>query len=473
MKHVFLSPHFDDAIGSCGGLIKRLTDAGACVEVQTIMSGISWTHIPKVLTRKIENIRACRALGAKYQDAGFMDAVFRKKFYPKKSIIFDGKPLREEKFIAAIADWLKKHVHPSDTIYAPSGLGNHVDHRIVCEAAKMLPNRIIFYEEFYYDWRDNESMEGYEKIDLSPSEISDKIRVFKKYRKEIRSLFRSEEKAEWYFSEFHPFEKYSEKPYVPQLIVTFTSFPARMPAIHKVVETILVNTKKPDRIVLYLAGSQFPNGIGEYKLHKEVEVRWTENDIRSYKKLVPALRDFPNDILITIDDDILYYPDLIERLLRCHKKYPDAVSAERCRRIRKDSTGNPLPYDKWRLYKLKRCILYGKYPKFRNMATTGGGTLFPPNILYQDAMREDLFTTLASTNDDLWFWAMTVLAGHKTAVAGPNRLLNEIEGSQEESLRSVNTSEKRQGLGLNDKAIAALMEHYPQLLETLRKVKEF
>jgi hypothetical protein len=39
MAHLFLSPHMDDAVLSCGGLIYQLTQAGEAVTVISVMAG--------------------------------------------------------------------------------------------------------------------------------------------------------------------------------------------------------------------------------------------------------------------------------------------------------------------------------------------------------------------------------------------------------------------------------------------------
>ena len=106
--------------------------------------------------------------------------------------------------------------------------------------------------------------------------------------------------------------------------------------------------------VLYLATDEFPRR--EEDLPRELlalrserfEIRWTTN-IRSYKKLIPALKDFPDDIIITFDDDLLFRPELVERLLIGYKKYPALIQCHRITNISFDEAGNVktshIPYD--------------------------------------------------------------------------------------------------------------------------------
>ena len=92
-----------------------------------------------------------------------------------------------------------------------------------------------------------------------------------------------------------------------KVIVSLTTFPARINFVHKTISALLNQTFKPDSVVLWLAEEQFPDKkIPETLLNLQkygLEVRWCE-DIRSFKKLVPSLREFPNDIIVTADDDI-------------------------------------------------------------------------------------------------------------------------------------------------------------------------
>jgi DNA-binding transcriptional LysR family regulator len=103
-------------------------------------------------------------------------------------------------------------------------------------------------------------------------------------------------------------------------IVSLTSFPARADIVPQTIQSLLAQRPAPDLVVLYLAESQFPGKKlppALTRLAKEsnnFEIRWTQ-DTRSYKKLIPALRDFPDDIIITADDDVIYPTDWFARLI--------------------------------------------------------------------------------------------------------------------------------------------------------------
>ena len=125
-----------------------------------------------------------------------------------------------------------------------------------------------------------------------------------------------------------------------QIIVSLTSFPQALPFCFQAIRSILEGSVLQDKIVLYLTAQQFPSGkIPSYledllTLNTFFEVRFYNQVIRSYTKLIPAIQDFPNDIIITIDDDVRYHKNMLKHLLSRHKKHPNAIIGHRIRRIK-------------------------------------------------------------------------------------------------------------------------------------------
>ena len=487
---VFLSPHFDDAIGSCGGVIRRLVAAGHPVKIITVMtrwSGAKLSHMFYAWHRYGENRRACHTIGAEFLNAPFLDGYYRRdasgrRIYKKKSTLFDNEN-REPKLVARIRDYIIQNTADGDILVAPAGLGNHIDHRLVRAATEDTGRKVIFYEEFYYDKARGARMPGYEKIFLNADEVDTKIRTMDRYTMTLRRLFHKNwrEKMRDYFLKFrvkkgNPYEAFSDAsvfPASPRVIVSFTSFPVpgRLENVNLVIDSMLRQTVRPDKIVLYLAvpefpGKKLPADLAKYVAENSiVEIRWTPHNIRSYKKLVPALADFPDDLIITIDDDLIQPPQLIEKLLESYHRYPRSVSSCRTCRVYTKS-GRIKKYKKWRFFKKKRVLLYGRAPRMRNVATTGGGALFPPRVLHPDVSNMELFTDIAPTNDDLWFWAMVVRNNVGTAVAHQFLELNVIEDSQTERLARINNNKMN---SQNDRAVKKLFEKYPEMRKKIMK----
>ena len=98
------------------------------------------------------------------------------------------------------------------------------------------------------------------------------------------------------------------------VVVSMTSFPAAIGYAEQAVQYLLNGSVLPDKLVLYLTLSQFEgqeqllDGVRQLADKSPIfEVRDYPTDIRSYRKLVPALHDFPEAIIVTVDDDTAYH----------------------------------------------------------------------------------------------------------------------------------------------------------------------
>lgn len=191
-----------------------------------------------------------------------------------------------------------------------------------------------------------------------------------------------------------------------EIIVSLTTFGKRIYDVYLAIESIMQGTVKPNRIILWLSekefkGQQLPQTL-ILQQQRGLEIAYCE-DIRSYKKLIPTLKVYPEATVITIDDDAIYEFDLVERLLNTHTKHPYAICSCRTHRIRVDNNNLPLSYLQW-----EPCTEYDDDSPL-NFPTTGGGTLFPPHSLHPEVLNQDLFSRICPTADDIWFHAMAVM----------------------------------------------------------------
>lgn len=69
----------------------------------------------------------------------------------------------------------------------------------------------------------------------------------------------------------------------PRIIVSMTSYPARINTVHLAIRSLLAQKVLPDKIVLWLCKSDFPNREADLPqslrdvLWHDVEVRWVDN----------------------------------------------------------------------------------------------------------------------------------------------------------------------------------------------------
>lgn len=255
----------------------------------------------------------------------------------------------------------------------------------------------------------------------------------------------------------------------PQLIVSLTSFPQRMKDIHFCLHSLLCQNLKPDKIILWLGEEEFPNK--EKDIPKSVlnlkkrglSIQWCK-DIKSYKKLIPALKKYPKDIIVTADDDIFYPNDWLEKLYNAYLDDPDCIYSHRAHQITFDDN-NIKPYSAW-----IKCIS-SPDKSFLNFSTGSGGILYPPNSLFDDVANESLFMKLTPMADDIWFWAMAVLNDKKNKIVDNNySQLTYINPERELGLNGEITLYKINGInGKNDIQIQNITNYYPSLKEKLLK----
>ena len=199
-----------------------------------------------------------------------------------------------------------------------------------------------------------------------------------------------------------------------KIIVSLTSFPKRLPTLHLVIESLLRQRVKPDRIVLYLTRSQVSD---VEKLPKKLlacrkrglEIVLCKDEIRSHTKYFYAMQQFPNDTIITVDDDLFYRSDLIETHLKNTQHYPSCVIANWTKQIIPGKN----KYNEWP-------DMQGVEPmKSKNMLILGvSSVLYPPHSLHKDAFDVENICKLTLTADDVWITAMLLKQGTEIVYSG-------------------------------------------------------
>jgi hypothetical protein len=125
-------------------------------------------------------------------------------------------------------------------------------------------------------------------------------------------------------------------------------------------------------------------------------------DIRSYKKIIPALQLNLGIPIVTADDDIYYPTEWLKSLINEHVSHSNAIICHRAHQISVSRDGKIHPYMNWN-FCVKDCPANLIFPTF------GAGALFPPNSLHAISTDEAQFLELCPTADDIWLWAMAKL----------------------------------------------------------------
>lgn len=223
------------------------------------------------------------------------------------------------------------------------------------------------------------------------------------------------------------------------VIVSLTSFPARINQVWFTIETLKRQSVLPDKIILWLSKEQFPTGLQDIpvrlrdQLDQLFEIRFVEKDLRPHKKYLYSFKEFPERIIITVDDDIFYNSQLIESLLKFHDKYPDCVICNRGQLIAKDTS-----YSKW------ETIRIADGPSFNILPTGVGGVLYPPHIYDNHIFDKDAIMKTCLRADDLWLNFMCRYKGTMAVATGLRIEPITISASQKEALCKTNNGERNE-----------------------------
>jgi LmbE family N-acetylglucosaminyl deacetylase len=171
--YVYLSPHLDDAVLSCGGRIWQQAQERARVLVVTIFGGAPapdaplspfaqnlharWGHPADAAGRRQEEDRAALALlGADPLHWAYIDCIYRQtpdgRFpYDSEESLWETVHPAEGSLVVELASRIAALLLEHDgTLYTPLGVGHHIDHQIVRRAAEACGRALTYYEDYPY-----------------------------------------------------------------------------------------------------------------------------------------------------------------------------------------------------------------------------------------------------------------------------------------------------------------------------------
>jgi LmbE family N-acetylglucosaminyl deacetylase len=185
---LFLSPHLDDAVLSCGALLKEsargrditvatlFTESAAPPHTRAARAFIHQCSAPDAGTlfdaRRLEDQAVLNDLGVRHVHLGLADALFRqrqpapgfervKKWLPElvyryptyRYDIALGRISRGDRALIAdlrstVADLLRDT--GAELLFCPLGTGRHVDHVITRLVGSYFPDQVVYYADFPY-----------------------------------------------------------------------------------------------------------------------------------------------------------------------------------------------------------------------------------------------------------------------------------------------------------------------------------
>lgn len=242
-------------------------------------------------------------------------------------------------------------------------------------------------------------------------------------------------------------------------IVSLTTYPPRLHSVYLAIESIFNQTVPPAAVYLWL----YKGEIGEANIPPELkrlrrrglQIEFVPENPKAAKKLVYAVRRFPHRPIVTADDDVIYPPDWLGRLLAAHAETPDFVVCHRGHTLVPNGDRQLMPYN--------QCInnnLNGAEPSFNLLPTGVGGVLYPAGCLDERVHDLDLMERLCPTADDVWFKAMALLRGVPSRRVAPTNFMPTPMPSNGETLFNINKMN-------NDQQIAAAFGFFDLYMKLL------
>jgi hypothetical protein len=227
------------------------------------------------------------------------------------------------------------------------------------------------------------------------------------------------------------------------------------------IETLLRQTVRPDRLILWLAHDEDLEGVAASLSRLEqrgLEIRRCD-DWRSYKKIVPTILEYPKAVIVTADDDVFYPRDWLEKLLDAYETDRNVIHCHRSHIMVFGDDGKLSPYVDWPSGNVDAGLA-----SMLVFPTGVGGVLYPPGSLDARVVDHESFMALCSQSDDIWLKAMSLLANTRCKQTRyfPEGYL-EVPHSQVEALWHTNVAG-----GGNDKQLLRTFSHF----DLLNRLKE-
>lgn len=245
------------------------------------------------------------------------------------------------------------------------------------------------------------------------------------------------------------------------VIISLTSYGDRVnECVVYTIHSLLKQDIRAERIVLWLDTS-FQDATLSHDLmflkQYGLDIRYCE-DIRSYKKIIPSLKNFPDKHIVTVDDDIYYPSDMLSSLIETHQHHPGSVVCRFARTIPFGDKNEIKPYNQWiehtsseKSFSQNGVLLF---------PVGVGGVFYPAHVFDEEVVNQQVFMSLCPKADDVWLYIMELRLGidKQLSTVSSYRCYQTDAFRQyfsRDSLTSTNRFE-----GENDQQLIALLDYY-------------
>ena len=253
----------------------------------------------------------------------------------------------------------------------------------------------------------------------------------------------------------------TRRPEGRDLVVSLTTIPERIHNIHITIESLFQQSVKANRVILWLPRDRFAakdvSALLKRQENRGLEIAFCSEDLGPYTKYYYCLEKYPDDLIVTVDDDRIYPVDTLDLLVRAYEHDPSRIYCHRAHRITLDSHGKARPYRQW------EWSIKDSNADVRVFPTGVGGVIYHPGCFHEDVLNKGLFLKLSPKADDVWLKAMSlkkgILCQHVFDARDWSSRCIQVSNTQMVKLKRTNKS-KDDG---NDKKINAVFDHYDLL----------
>ena len=233
-----------------------------------------------------------------------------------------------------------------------------------------------------------------------------------------------------------------------KLVLSLTSHPPRFGTLDIALRSLLSQDTAPDAVVLWIAHgdmARLPQRVRTLERHGLV-IRACA-DLKSHKKIVPAIAAYPGAFILTADDDA-WYPRGWVGAFVAEYRAPDEVLCSRARRVVLTLSGMPALYRDW-----PDATAGDTGPGVFPVGV--GGVLYPPGSLGADVADAQSFMALCPQGDDIWLWLHAARSGSRHRVLSKRvGAIRALPDTQHVALWRTNKA------GGNDRQLAAMVAAY-------------
>ena len=255
-----------------------------------------------------------------------------------------------------------------------------------------------------------------------------------------------------------------------KILVSMTSYPGRIKNVGISIFLLLEQqTLPPDEVHLWLAEPQFPNkeadlpeDLQKVIKHPKVKLHWLPENTYVHKRHEIFKTAAKGSLVFLIDDDVMYSPDLIEKVVERHMKWPDAIVC----------------YNRYHEHKYSgKRILYTGHPKddgrYVNRFRWCGQSMIPTDVYpieILDSEHQEVRDRCSPISDECWFQPWIVF--NRIPITYMNYDWGtdiDPRNGKDKGIVSFSHRKDANGLEKRDNWLGSVLDAYPEIKQVYEK----